>query len=895
MSSLVERIDHLELDLRRVERELEALRREARAGAAAPDVPQPPVARVSAEPTATPPSRVVPRTPAPTAPAPPRQSRRRVDLGELLERFDLLGARGLAIAGGTVTALGITLLFALAAERGWIGPVARVGTGAFVSALVFGAGLVVHRRDGQYVAGLAAVGAGIAGAYATLAAATVLYGLVPDAVALAIAGGIAGVAVVVSLAWGAELVAALGLVGAALAPALEAADAGIEAAGVAFGVVVLAATAVVAISRRWELLLAAVLVVVGAQAAWLIAADAPTGGWATLAVVAALAWVVLSSACAWQVTGGARPVARIAGPMVLGDVGLLLLSGQALLEAGEQRGAWLACAALCFGICWLAIRFVQPDLALVVLAGALALGAVAAANLVSDDGLTLAWAAQSAVFSGLAYHFRDARLQLGALVYLGLAAMHLFLVTQPLDELFGSNADWTVAMPTLAVAAAAATAALLAPHVYTASGEVGALAFFSEIRATLCRRRSGVVETLLTGAAALGVVAFGIAAVSLHFAAGHVALTAVSALVAVAGTIVAADRRAPGLAVASLVASFAALAGAFAYDLQELSHGWAGPSLLIAAGGLLASGVLLRARWTTEAPLGLASAVALVSAFVGMLVAVAVLVPDDTSVGSRLWATAGTGSIALTYLSLAAWALRRQRLRNLATTLWALGLVSLLVCELVATDGGQLLAIGVAATAALTALVAFRIRELRLWIAAAVLLSADCLGVLAGLTPLDHLLVANPDPASGVIALLAVAAAAAAVAVTAPSRQRWILAGAAGLTLYAVSLIVLELAMRASGASLEADFDRGHTVVSAVWGLTGLTVLVLGVAHRSNRLRYAGLALFGVTLGKIFLFDLAELSSVARAASFVAVGALLLVGGGLVQRLSEREPEILER
>ena len=201
MSSLVERIDHLELDLRRVERELEALRREARAGAAAPDVPQPPVARVSAEPTATPPSRVVPRTPAPTAPAPPRQSRRRVDLGELLERFDLLGARGLAIAGGTVTALGITLLFALAAERGWIGPVARVGTGAFVSALVFGAGLVVHRRDGQYVAGLAAVGAGIAGAYATLAAATVLYGLVPDAVALAIAGGIAGVAVVVSLAW----------------------------------------------------------------------------------------------------------------------------------------------------------------------------------------------------------------------------------------------------------------------------------------------------------------------------------------------------------------------------------------------------------------------------------------------------------------------------------------------------------------------------------------------------------------------------------------------------------------------------------------------------------------------------------------------------------------------
>ena len=893
MSSVVERIDHLELDLRRVERELDVLRREVRARVPVTQVEEPPLAPVVAQPPAPSPERLVPSTAAPSAPASSRP-RRSADLGELLARFDLLGARGLAIAGGTVTALGITLLFALAAERGWIGPVARVGAGALVSTLVFGAGLVVHRRYGQYVAALSAVGAGIAGAYATLAAATVLYGLVPDALALVLAGGIAGVAVVVALAWGSELVAALGLVGAALAPALEAADAGIEGASVAFGVVVLAATAVVAISRRWELLLAAVLVVVGGQAAWLVAADAPAGGWETLAVVAVLAWVVLASACTWQVTGGERAIGRIVGPMVLGDVGLLLLSGQGLLEAAGQRGVWLACAALCFGLCWLAIRLVQPDLALVVLAGALALGAVAAANLVSEDGLTLAWAAQSVVFSGLAFRFRDARLQLAALVYLGLSATHLLLASQPLAELYGPTADWTVVVPTLAVAAAGAMAGLLAPRVYTATGEVGVLAFFSEIRGALRRRRRGIVETLLFCATTLGVVAFGIAAVSLHFEAGHVALTAAAALAAVAGTIAAADRRAPGLAAASLLASFAALAGAFAYDLQELSHGWAGPSLLSAAAGLLASGVVLRARWATPAPLGLASGAAAVSAFVGMFAALAVLVPDDTSVGSRLWATAGAGAVAVAYVSLAAWALRHPRLRNLATTLWALGLVALIVTELVATGGGQLFAIVVAATAALTAIVAYRIRELRLWIAGAVLLSVDCLGVLVALTPLDHLLVANPDPASGVVALLGVAAAAVAVGVTAPRRRRWILAGAAGLTLYAVSLIVLELAMRVSGASLETDFERGHTVVSAVWGLTGLTVLVVGVAHRSNRLRYAGLVLFGATLGKIFLFDLSELSSVARAASFVAVGGLLLVGGALVQRLGAREPDILE-
>jgi uncharacterized membrane protein len=53
-------------------------------------------------------------------------------------------------------------------------------------------------------------------------------------------------------------------------------------------------------------------------------------------------------------------------------------------------------------------------------------------------------------------------------------------------------------------------------------------------------------------------------------------------------------------------------------------------------------------------------------------------------------------------------------------------------------------------------------------------------------------------------------------------------------------------------------------------------------------MRYAGLALFGLSLAKIFLYDLSELSSVARAFSFIFVGGLLLVGGFFLQRLSGR-------
>ena len=114
------------------------------------------------------------------------------------------------------------------------------------------------------------------------------------------------------------------------------------------------------------------------------------------------------------------------------------------------------------------------------------------------------------------------------------------------------------------------------------------------------------------------------------------------------------------------------------------------------------------------------------------------------------------------------------------------------------------------------------------------------------------------------------------------------LAGAGCLGLYALSLGILDAAERFSGASVATDFQRGHTAVSAVWGVIGLALLTLGLVRRSRGLRLAGFALFGISLAKLFLYDLTTLSSLARALSFLAVGALLLLGGFFYQRLSEQ-------
>jgi uncharacterized membrane protein len=46
--------------------------------------------------------------------------------------------------------------------------------------------------------------------------------------------------------------------------------------------------------------------------------------------------------------------------------------------------------------------------------------------------------------------------------------------------------------------------------------------------------------------------------------------------------------------------------------------------------------------------------------------------------------------------------------------------------------------------------------------------------------------------------------------------------------------------------------------------------------------------LFGLSLAKIFLYDLSSLSSIARAFSFILVGGLLLAGGFFLQRLSDQ-------
>ena len=166
---------------------------------------------------------------------------------------------------------------------------------------------------------------------------------------------------------------------------------------------------------------------------------------------------------------------------------------------------------------------------------------------------------------------------------------------------------------------------------------------------------------------------------------------------------------------------------------------------------------------------------------------------------------------------------------------------------------------------------------------------AHAIGVLA---PPSAIVGGLERPLLAAIGLVAVAAGAAIVALAAPDgRVRVALnAGAAAIALYLASVLLVTPFQPGSDTAMLplAELDvrqRGQALLSALWALVGVTALVAGLLRDSRALRLGALALLTVTAGKVFVFDLASLTSLYRVGSCIALGLLLLVGAFAWQRV----------
>ncbi|HYY32010.1 MAG TPA: DUF2339 domain-containing protein, partial [Gaiellaceae bacterium] len=482
---------------------------------------------------------------APVAPKPkaPPKPRREIDWSMFL------GARGLAWAGGVVMVLGIVFFFVLAANRGWLTHELRIGLGGFTSIAVFATGLWLKRRFGRLYASLAAVSAGIAGAYATLLAATALYGFVPQIWALIAAAGIAGVGVAVAIAWSAQTVAGLGLIGAMVVPLMVVVDEHrLSFVGTCFVAIVFAAAAAVAYRMRWRDILLAAATASLPQIALLVA-ETHALAWRVVALAAVFWLLYVGVGIAWHLRFGARRLDPASGALVIAGAALATYSCAFLFDGGTlgMRREGLALLVVSAAHAGLAAFFFtrRPlrDLSSVLWAIALTLGAVAAGELFTGASLTAVWAAVAVLLLWLAEHTGEVRLRLPACAYLLLALGDALVREAPPRDLFVALRHPAAGTP--AVIAAAAALAGFAWYARARTGAEEEDGAVSRLLADAARALERLRPVYLWSAGVLTLYAASLAVLELsawirvvdldtRFARGHVAVHALWALVALA-------------------------------------------------------------------------------------------------------------------------------------------------------------------------------------------------------------------------------------------------------------------------------------------------------------------------------------------------------------------------
>ena len=117
-----------------------------------------------------------------------------------------------------------------------------------------------------------------------------------------------------------------------------------------------------------------------------------------------------------------------------------------------------------------------------------------------------------------------------------------------------------------------------------------------------------------------------------------------------------------------------------------------------------------------------------------------------------------------------------------------------------------------------------------------------------------------------------------------------VLAGIVYVTRNRFAIFMLNfLALTELTLELRDHFRDGHGLardfsMSALWMGYGAMLMIIGFRRRVPFLRCLALALLGVTIFKVFFYDMSELQRVYRIVSFIGLGVLLLAISFAYQR-----------
>jgi hypothetical protein len=114
----------------------------------------------------------------------------------------------------------------------------------------------------------------------------------------------------------------------------------------------------------------------------------------------------------------------------------------------------------------------------------------------------------------------------------------------------------------------------------------------------------------------------------------------------------------------------------------------------------------------------------------------------------------------------------------------------------------------------------------------------------------------------------------------------WVLGLAASTT----ASVALGTLLGAEAGEPALGFTIGHAVATVTWMLAAAWLLLRGLEHSRDAdltLR-TGLVLAGISVAKLFLFDLAALNGLVRSVAFIVMGLLLLATGSRYAKAYER-------
>jgi uncharacterized membrane protein len=235
--------------------------------------------------------------------------------------------------------------------------------------------------------------------------------------------------------------------------------------------------------------------------------------------------------------------------------------------------------------------------------------------------------------------------------------------------------------------------------------------------------------------------------------------------------------------------------------------------------------------------------------------------------------------------------LAEQRHEAVRIALDGLGLAAVAYLTAMALDGPALVVAWAGQACALGAVARACRHRFAAGAAFAFLGLAAC-HALAVEAPPESFIRGASDLPGAVIALVAVAFAAGRLGLTAGLPQPWprsLKAGAAATALYMASVAIVTAFQPGPGAEstlLDVGMrQEGQMFVSALWSLAGALAVGLGLRRGLRELRVGGLALLVAAGVKVFVFDLATLTSIYRVGSFIGLGVVLLAGSYAWQRM----------